>query len=90
MTYIRVKDTYCIGFIILCLFYYLLRIKGLFITGTKGKTGSSLLVESILEHAGKKVGIIGTNGTFIGISMNLQPIPQNLQITAYHEKDGRT
>lgn len=36
------------------------------ITGTKGKTTTSAMVKQILEAAGKKVGLIGTNGAFIG------------------------
>lgn len=36
------------------------------ITGTKGKTTTSFLVKSILEAAGKKVGLFGTVCTMIG------------------------
>ncbi len=36
------------------------------ITGTKGKTTTSFLLKSILEAAGKKVGLIGTVCTLIG------------------------
>ena len=36
------------------------------ITGTNGKTTITYLVKSILEAAGKKVGIIGTNQNIIG------------------------
>ena len=36
------------------------------ITGTKGKTTTTYLVKSILEHAGHKVGLIGTIETIIG------------------------
>jgi len=35
------------------------------ITGTKGKTTTSYMVESILKNANKKVGIIGTIGSMI-------------------------
>ncbi len=35
------------------------------ITGTKGKTTTSYMVQSILEHAGKNVGVIGTIGCVI-------------------------
>ena len=35
------------------------------ITGTKGKTTTSYMVQSILENAGKKVGIIGTIGSIV-------------------------
>ena len=36
------------------------------ITGTKGKTTTSFMVKSILEKAGKKVGLIGTIAAYIG------------------------
>lgn len=36
------------------------------ITGTKGKTTTAHMVKAILEAAGKKTGMIGTNGVFIG------------------------
>ena len=36
------------------------------ITGTKGKTTTSHMVKAALEAAGKKVGLIGTNGAVIG------------------------
>lgn len=35
------------------------------ITGTKGKTTTTYMIKSILEAAGKKVGLIGTNGAVI-------------------------
>ena len=41
------------------------------ITGTKGKTTTAALLKSILEHCGKKVGLIGTNGCEIaGVHYN--------------------
>lgn len=36
------------------------RLKTIGITGTKGKTTTTYLVKSILEHAGYKVGLVGT------------------------------
>ena len=36
------------------------------ITGTKGKTTTTYLIKSILEQAGRKVGLIGTIETIIG------------------------
>lgn len=36
------------------------------LTGTKGKTTTSYMIQEILKKAGKKVGVIGTNGTMIG------------------------
>lgn len=35
------------------------------LTGTKGKTTTSYMIKEILEAAGKKVGLIGTNGAWI-------------------------
>lgn len=36
------------------------------ITGTKGKTTTSWMMKNVLEADGKKVGVIGTMGVFIG------------------------
>ena len=36
------------------------------VTGTKGKTTCTYLIRSILENAGKRVGLIGTNEIIIG------------------------
>lgn len=36
------------------------------ITGTKGKTTTTYMIKSILEHAGHRVGLIGTIETIIG------------------------
>ncbi len=36
------------------------------ITGTKGKTTTSFMVRDILQRAGHKTGLIGTNGAYIG------------------------
>ncbi|MGN0349504.1 MAG: UDP-N-acetylmuramoyl-L-alanyl-D-glutamate--2,6-diaminopimelate ligase [Roseburia sp.] len=36
------------------------------LTGTKGKTTTTYMVKSVLEMAGKKVGLIGTIGAMIG------------------------
>ncbi len=35
------------------------------ITGTKGKTTTTYMLKAILEEAGKKVGLVGTNGAVI-------------------------
>ena len=47
------------------------------VTGTKGKTTSTTMLRHILTAAGKKVGLIGTTGCFIGEShtptMNTTP-----------------
>lgn len=42
------------------------KMRMLAITGTKGKTTTSYLVKSILEHMGLKCGLIGTIGNMIG------------------------
>ncbi len=42
------------------------KLKVIGITGTKGKTTTTYLVKSILEHAGFKVGLIGTIEVIIG------------------------
>lgn len=42
------------------------KLKVIGITGTKGKTTTTYLVKSILEHAGLRVGLIGTIETIIG------------------------
>lgn len=42
------------------------RLKVIGITGTKGKTTTTYLVKSILEHAGHKVGLVGTIEIIIG------------------------
>lgn len=36
------------------------------VTGTKGKTTTTHMMKTILEVSGKKTGMIGTNGVFIG------------------------
>ncbi len=35
------------------------------VTGTKGKTTTTHMMKAILEQAGKKVGMVGTNGAYI-------------------------
>jgi len=42
------------------------KLKTIAITGTKGKTTTSVMIKSILEKAGYKVGLIGTLGILIG------------------------
>ena len=68
VTVIRVEDTrYAMAFISAAYFdnpAEQMQIIG--ITGTKGKTTSTYLVKSILEQAGRKVGLIGTIEIIIG------------------------
>ncbi len=42
------------------------KLKVIGITGTNGKTTTTYLVKAILEHTGKKAGLIGTNQNLIG------------------------
>ncbi len=42
------------------------KLKTVGITGTKGKTTTTYMIKSILEHAGYRVGLIGTIETIIG------------------------
>lgn len=42
------------------------KLKMIAITGTNGKTTTSFLIRSILECEGKSVGLIGTQGAYIG------------------------
>ncbi|MDE7113945.1 MAG: UDP-N-acetylmuramoyl-L-alanyl-D-glutamate--2,6-diaminopimelate ligase, partial [Acetatifactor sp.] len=65
---IRVKDTrYAMAFISAAWFGHPAeKLKTIGITGTKGKTTSTYLVKSILEHAGYRVGLIGTIEIIIG------------------------
>lgn len=36
------------------------------VTGTKGKTTTTHMIKALLEAAGKKVGMLGTNGVYLG------------------------
>lgn len=52
------------------------------ITGTNGKTTTNYLIKSILEHLGKKVGLIGTNQNMIGdmIMETSRTTPDSLEL----------
>lgn len=67
ITYILVKDSrIALSYMSAAIFDYPARhltIVGL--TGTKGKTTTTFMIKSILENAGKKVGVIGTMGVFL-------------------------
>ena len=45
------------------------RLKTIGITGTKGKTTTTYMIKSILEHAGYRVGLIGTIETIISLQI---------------------
>lgn len=65
--YIRVKDTREAMPLISLSFYHVpgdLKVLG--VTGTNGKTTSAFMMKHILEHTGKKVGLIGTVANYIG------------------------
>ncbi|MBO5474789.1 MAG: UDP-N-acetylmuramoyl-L-alanyl-D-glutamate--2,6-diaminopimelate ligase [Lachnospiraceae bacterium] len=68
VTVIRVPDThYAMAFVSAAYFGYPAeQMKIIGITGTKGKTTTTYLVKSILEQAGRKVGLIGTIEIIIG------------------------
>ncbi len=68
VTVVRVEDTrYAMAFISAAYFDYpAQKMKIIGITGTKGKTTTTYLVKSILEQAGRHVGLIGTIETIIG------------------------
>ncbi len=58
------------------------------VTGTNGKTTSTYLIKSILEHAGKTVGLIGTNQNIIGgeIIPSKHTTPDSLELMQLFEK----
>lgn len=68
VTVIRVADTrYAMAYISAAWFGHPAeKLRTIGITGTKGKTTSTYLVKSILEHAGYRVGLIGTIEIIIG------------------------
>lgn len=58
------------------------------VTGTKGKTTTTYMIKSILEAAGKKVGLIGTAGAVIGDKTypTVNTTPESYQLQAYFSK----
>lgn len=68
VTMIRVEDVrYAMAFVSAAYFGHPAeQMKIIGITGTKGKTTTTYLVKSILEQAGRKVGLIGTIEIIIG------------------------
>lgn len=68
VTVIKVKDTrYALAVLSAAYFDYpAKKLKTIGITGTKGKTTTTYMVKSILEHSGYKVGLIGTIEAIIG------------------------
>lgn len=43
------------------------------VTGTKGKTTTTFLIKQLLEHNGRRVGLVGTNGLVIGAENDATP-----------------
>ena len=68
VTVIRVKDTRkALALLSAARFSYPARkMVTIGVTGTKGKTTTTHMMKTLLEQSGKKVGMIGTNGCFIG------------------------
>jgi len=68
VTVVQVPDArYAMAFVSAAWFHHPAeKLKVIGITGTKGKTTTTYLVKSILEHAGLKVGLVGTIETIIG------------------------
>lgn len=68
VTVIKVDDTrYALAFISAAFFDHPAnQLKVIGVTGTKGKTTTTYLVKSILEHAGYRVGLVGTIEAIIG------------------------
>lgn len=68
LTVIQTADTrYAMAFISAAYFGYPAeKLTTIGITGTKGKTTTTYMVKSILENAGRKVGLVGTIETIIG------------------------
>lgn len=58
------------------------------ITGTKGKTTTSYMIQKILEKAGKKVGVIGTIGVVIGEEhyKTANTTPESYDVQYYFQK----
>lgn len=68
VTVIQVNDTrIALSFMAAAQFDYPAeRLTTIGITGTKGKTTTSFMIRTILEHHGHKVGLMGTTGVYIG------------------------
>lgn len=61
------------------------KLKVIGLTGTKGKTTTSFMIKSILERAGKKVGIIGTLGVVLSdrIIKTNNTTPESYEVQKY-------
>lgn len=58
------------------------------VTGTKGKTTSTYMIKAILEAAGEKTGLIGTNGAIIGDEhyQTMNTTPESYLLQQYFAK----
>ena len=87
LTVIRVADTrHALAVLSAAWFGYPTEaLKVIGITGTKGKTTTSHMVKAILEQAGHKVGLIGTNGVTIGDTHELlsNTTPESYSLQSY-------
>lgn len=96
VTYIQVKEARLALALLSCAFFEhpsrKMTVIGL--TGTKGKTTTSYMVQSILEKAGEKVGIIGTIGSIVNGEIrqtkNTTPESFELQKLMYEMVEGGT
>ena len=52
------------------------------VTGTKGKTTTTHMIKTVLEAAGKKVGVIGTTGMILGdrVTPTVNTTPESYQL----------
>lgn len=96
VTYIQVKEARLALALLSCAFFDHPSRKMIVIglTGTKGKTTTSYMVQSILEKAGEKVGIIGTIGSIVNGEIrqtkNTTPESFELQKLMYEMVEGGT
>ena len=58
------------------------------VTGTKGKTTTTYMIKSIVEAAGRKAGVIGTNGAVIdGVRYETKnTTPESYELQEYFAK----
>ncbi|MBO6137362.1 MAG: UDP-N-acetylmuramoyl-L-alanyl-D-glutamate--2,6-diaminopimelate ligase [Lachnospiraceae bacterium] len=87
ITVVRVSDTrYAMAFVSAAYFGYPAeKLTTIGVTGTKGKTTTTYLIKSILEAAGRKVGLIGTIETIIGDEHfpNANTTPESFSLQKY-------
>ena len=64
------------------------KLKTIAITGTKGKTTVSFMIKKIIEQSGKKCGVIGTTGIYIGDKFykSMNTTPESYDIFKYMDE----